>query len=140
MQVSHGGRQAGVKSEHRTKGNYTGECWVDTILEHPVGEGKTRGEDTIRIYSVFFQPGHRTDWHHHTQGQYLYVTGGEGRIANDKGESAVLRAGDWAYVPAGERHWHGAGPGNFFQNVVISLGQLIYDEKVNDEEYNRGFR
>jgi quercetin dioxygenase-like cupin family protein len=140
MRVSLRGREANTKSEHRTESHYIGECWVDTVLADPTDETPwDRTDETIRVYSVFFQPGHRTDWHYHSKGQFLYVTSGEGRVANDKGQCATICAGDWVYIPAGERHWHGAGPDNFFQNFVISMGDIVYDDRVEDDQYNAGF-
>jgi len=136
------GMEPHMQSEHRTaresQGHYTGECWVDTILETPVGQGPARTDETIRVYSVFFTPGDRTDWHIHSKGQFIFVTGGEGRMGNEN-ECSTVRAGDCVYFGPNERHWHGASPDHFLMNIVISMGTLVYDHPVTDEQYTRGF-
>ena len=44
--------------------------------------------------------------------QILLITGGVGIVATENEEHEV-KVGDIVYVPAGEKHWHGAKPEGF---------------------------
>ena len=46
-----------------------------------------------------------------------------------------LRAGDWVWIPPGERHWHGASPGAFLTHTAISLGSTDWSDEVTADEY-----
>ena len=72
-----------------------------------VGEGESRD---LRLSEVHFKDGAVNRWHVHSCDQILVVTAGEGIVATEHEECEVA-AGDLAFVPAGERHWHGARPG-----------------------------
>jgi quercetin dioxygenase-like cupin family protein len=91
--------------------------------------------DGVTINTVVFTPGARTHWHAHERGQILQVLAGRGRIQSEGGEVEVLRAGDTVWVPAGERHWHGAADDSFLTHTAISLGTTAWDRPVTDEEY-----
>ena len=64
--------------------------------------------DQIRLTVVHFAPGGRTRLHTHTCDQVLYITEGQGILATER-EQHEVAPGDTIVVPAGERHWHGAG-------------------------------
>ncbi|MBJ7594309.1 MAG: cupin domain-containing protein [Candidatus Dormibacteraeota bacterium] len=115
----------------RKTDTFTGAAWQQMMLESEGG--------AARIISVFFEPGGRTHWHSHANGQLLMVTAGEGRVANDDGAHATLRPGDVVWASPGERHWHGAAPDSTFQHVAASLGGTEWDGSVDAEEYSRGF-
>lgn len=71
------------------------------------------GEDRsseLRLTEVTFKNGARNKLHTHTTDQVLLVTAGEGIVANEHEERRV-GPGDLAFIPAGERHWHGAQAG-----------------------------
>ena len=87
------------------------------------------------INHVHFAPGGRTHWHTHETGQVLVVTAGEGRACTDGGEPHVIAAGDVVWIPAGERHWHGAAPDTFMSHMAISIGDHDWQEPVADEQY-----
>jgi len=127
MRVTHG-REPGRPSARKTD-TFTGAAWQQMMLE----------SDEARIISVLFEPGGRTHWHTHADGQLLIVTSGEGRVANDKGERSTLHPGEVVWAPPGERHWHGAGPDTVFHHVAASLGQTDWSDPVDAEEYSRGF-
>jgi quercetin dioxygenase-like cupin family protein len=61
----------------------------------------------VTVGVVRFAAGGRNVLHTHTHDQILYVTEGEGIVATEQ-EQHVVRTGDVAVIPAGERHWHGA--------------------------------
>lgn len=89
--------------------------------------------------SVTFEPGARTAWHTHPLGQTLIVTAGLGRVQRWGGPVEVIRPGDVVWFPAGEKHWHGAGPDTSLTHIAIQEqldGRAVeWMEKVSDEQY-----
>lgn len=82
----------------------------------------------LRVSSVTFHDGARNRLHHHDADQVLVVTEGSGRVAS---ESQVLdvTVGDVVLIPAGERHWHGANPGETFSHLsILTPGPITIDE------------
>ena len=88
----------------------------------------------LRLNEVTFRNGARNKLHTHTTDQILIVTAGEGMVATEHEERAV-RAGDVAYIPAGERHWHGAKAGMDMTHLAI-LGSgktfIVADDRPAD--------
>lgn len=68
---------------------------------------------------VTFEPGARTAWHTHPLGQTLVVLAGCGRVQRDGGPVEALLPGDLVWIPAGEKHWHGAAPGSAMTHLAI---------------------
>lgn len=124
MKIVHG-RPEPAGSQQRSE-VVTGEAWFDPVL--PATDGTT-------VTTVFFAPGARTYWHRHEHGQILQVLAGHGLICSDGDPPRVIRAGDTVWVPAGERHWHGAAPGSFLTHTAISLGTTQWAEPVAESEY-----
>jgi quercetin dioxygenase-like cupin family protein len=95
-------------------------------------------ERTVAVLGVLFEPGARTYWHSHPDGQVLYVANGAGRVGNSDGETVDIAAGDVIYTPAGERHWHGATPTSYMMHLSITSGGATEWESqaVTDAEYN----
>jgi 4-carboxymuconolactone decarboxylase len=89
--------------------------------------------------TVTFSPGARTDWHTHPLGQTLVITEGIGRIRIWGGAVQEVRKGDVVWIPAGLKHWHGAGPTGSMTHIAIAERQddtsVQWMEKVNDEQY-----
>lgn len=106
--------------------NFTGEVWVDLMLDDIEG---------VMSYNVFFTPGARTNWHRHTGGQILYVTGGSGRVVSRGGDAVHVRPGDVIWTEPGEEHWHGADPGSYMNHTAVSLGEAVWLDPVGDDEY-----
>ncbi len=115
---------------------FTGTVWMEPSPAN--GETPDAG-----IFRVSFEPGARTNWHTHPEGQILYVVTGTGR-AQKEGEPVVeIGAGDVVYFVPGEKHWHGAGPHTYMVHIAISPalstgGQTDWMEPVTDEEYAGG--
>ena len=84
--------------------------------------------ELLRANSVTFKNGARNRLHHHAADQVLVVTHGLGIIANEQ-EQIPVEAGDVVLIPAGERHWHGARPGQEMTHLsILTPGPLTIDE------------
>lgn len=109
-----------------------------TMLEaSPAGQSPDAG-----VFRVLFEPGARTNWHTHPEGQILYIVTGAGRVGKED-EVVDVRAGDVVYFAPDERHWHGAGPDTYMVHVAInpandSDGGTDWQEPVTDEQYAGG--
>jgi quercetin dioxygenase-like cupin family protein len=110
--------------------NFTGRAWFG-----PLSSGDDAGD--LVALGVHFEPGARTDWHHHPGGQTLYIAAGSGFVANDDGEVAVVGAGDVVSIPAGETHWHGASATSHMMHLSLTTGGATewIDSKVDEADY-----
>ncbi|MEX0785607.1 MAG: cupin domain-containing protein [Dehalococcoidia bacterium] len=78
----------------------------------------TDRESEFNIAYIHFPDGVRNKFHTHTQDQVLIVTDGRGMVTTEDREEA-LAVGDIAFIPAGEKHRHGAVPGSRMTHVSI---------------------
>jgi quercetin dioxygenase-like cupin family protein len=93
----------------------------------------------IRVGAAVFQPGTRTGWHFHTEGQLFLVEHGRGIVVS-RDAASIATAGDLIYSPPGEEHWHGADPTSVFIYTVVSLGETKWlDSEVLDHDYLAAF-
>ena len=81
-----------------------------------IGAAKT---DQYNFSIVSFYGGAKNHFHTHTSDQILFGTSGVGIVANES-EQIELRLGDTAFIPAGEKHWHGAADGEDFSHVSLT--------------------
>jgi quercetin dioxygenase-like cupin family protein len=70
------------------------------------------------IKQVNFGPGVRNKFHSHSIEQVLIVTEGKGIVATDA-EQVTVGPGDIVFIPAGEKHWHGAVKGSTFSHLYV---------------------
>ncbi|WP_328391864.1 cupin domain-containing protein [Nocardia sp. NBC_00416] len=117
--------RSGEPSVRRTA-TFTGEVWADPV---------SSGEPTVNI--VVFAPGARTYWHRHHGGQLIIASHGRGFVVRDDGGGGPVVAGQSIWTPAGEMHWHGAGPDSVFAQTAYSFGTTEWLHEVLDEEYER---
>lgn len=78
-------------------------------------------EDLTEQFSfniVSFGPGARNKLHTHTSDQVLFATEGVGYVGTED-EKEMMSTGDTAFIPAGEKHWHGATEGSSFSHVAL---------------------
>ena len=68
---------------------------------------------------VSFYDGAKNHFHTHTSDQILFATEGVGIVANES-EEIQMKAGDTAFIPAGEKHWHGAADSEDFFHISIT--------------------
>ncbi len=111
---------------------FTGAVWQDPVIEAPEPA-------RVRALVVTFAPGARTHWHTHPLGQTLHVLSGFGRAQCDGGRVQELRPGDTVWFAPGERHWHGAAPGNTMMHLAIQEAldgtSVDWEEPVSDADY-----
>ncbi len=100
-----------------------------------VSDGVLPTTDGVTINNVTFAPCSRTYWHHHESGQILQVLTGYGWVCTEGEAPQRLAPGDTVWVPAGERHWHGAGADTYLTHTAISLGATIWGDEVTEEQY-----
>lgn len=83
-----------------------------------------------------FEPGARSAWHSHANGQLLFVEDGRARVQR-RGESMKeLARGESDYTAGNVVHWHGAAPRDAFVQVAVSFGgDTTWMQKVTDDEY-----
>ncbi len=88
---------------------------------------------------VTFEPGARTAWHTHPQGQTLFVIAGLGWAQRDGGPVEEIRPGDIVWFAPGEKHWHGASATTAMTHLAMQErldGKVVeWMEKVTDEQY-----
>jgi len=70
------------------------------------------------IRQVNFGRGVRNKFHSHSIEQVLIVTEGKGIVATDE-EEVTVGPGDVIFIPAGEKHWHGAAKGSTFSHIYV---------------------
>ncbi|HKT82087.1 MAG TPA: cupin domain-containing protein [Vicinamibacterales bacterium] len=92
--------------------------------------------DKVHVYRVVFESGARTNWHTHSGAQWLFVV--EGRIrAQSWGDKAIdVEAGDAIVFAPGEKHWHGAVPGERGAHLAVNINVTTdWLEPVSDADY-----
>ena len=111
---------------------FTGAVRQDPVIEAPAPA-------RVRAVLVTFEPGARTAWHTHPLGQTLYVTAGRGRARVWGGPVQELAPGDTVWIPPGEKHWHGAAPGEPLTHLAIHEAldgsHVEWLEQVSDADY-----
>lgn len=122
MQIIRG--RKGNSSKNPTD-TFTGEVWMDQVLT----------DQNITVLDVFFKPSARTYWHKHEVGQLLTVMHGSGYIANEQNDVYSINSGDKIFIPAGEIHWHGAGPDSYLLHTAVSMGKTEWLHEVSDNDY-----
>ena len=111
---------------------FTGDVRMDASALPRPGAG---------LFRVLFEPGARTNWHTHPEGQFLYVVTGAGRAGTEGGPVVEIEAGDVVFFAPDEKHWHGAGPDTFMVHIAITPaisteGGTDWLEPVADEDYS----
>ena len=117
--------------EEAPKENFTGKVWFGSL---------SQAEDRpLNALGVLFEPGARTDWHTHPEGQVLYVVSGAGRVQTADGETIEIGPGDVVHTPPGEEHWHGATPNSYMVHLSLTTDGATEwkPKKVSDEDYRR---
>lgn len=129
MEIKRGGSQPSGKGPAEY---FTGTVRIDPLFD-PGDPARAFGA------AVTFEPGARTAWHTHPLGQTLIVTAGCGRVQRLGGPIEEIRPGDVVWIPAGEKHWHGAAPTTAMTHIAIQErlnGSAVeWLEHVSDAQY-----
>ena len=121
-----------AKGDKITNDNFIGTVWLEMLVR----------EDSINqnsVGSVTFEPGARTNWHSHPNGQIILAIEGEGFYQEKGSPKRILKAGDAVKCPPNTPHWHGASDTQTFVQLAISSrvdGPAQWLEPVTDEVYN----
>ena len=93
------------------KGSYTAATGAPSSIFIGDVSTQTPHSDSqhLNVLEVHFRDGARNRLHKHTTDQVLIITEGHGIVAT-RDEEHEVTAGDVAFIPAGEVHWHGAAP------------------------------
>ena len=102
------------------------EVEVKDVSNHPIMIGQVNGQslvdnDTAKELSlsmITFSPGAKNIYHAHDREQILYIMDGKGIVATED-EEHVVTPGMLVYIPAGEKHWHGATNDTSFSHLSI---------------------
>lgn len=128
-------RAEGSASEVGSPDYFTGKVTISSRFERP---GPSRVNGAI----VRFEPGARTAWHRHPQGQTLIVTEGVGWTQILGGPVLEFRAGDILWCPPNRAHWHGATPQSAMTHIAVQERQggmtATWLNHVTDAEYQAG--
>ncbi len=103
-------RLSDIEAQESTNKIFRGKVSIQGII----GESK----DELRVAVVNFSPGAVNVFHTHTFDQILYVTEGTGIVATGN-EEITVTLGTIIFIPAGERHWHGATKDTSFSHIAI---------------------
>ncbi len=133
IRVRSGLREAPLKLPSRRRPtHFTGAVRIDSGFQ-------TTAPARLSGARVTFEPGARTAWHTHPLGQLLIVTAGAGRVQRWGDSVDEIRQGDVVWIPAGQKHWHGAAPNSSMAHlgIVEALDGKTVDwmEKVSDAQY-----
>ena len=90
---------------------FTGPVTMQNIIGPEVS-------NNFQVTQVNFKRGVRNKFHKHDSEQILIVTEGKGIVATDE-EEVVVTVGDVIYIPANEKHWHGATKDSTFSHLYI---------------------
>jgi 4-carboxymuconolactone decarboxylase len=125
-------RSVAPPSESAPADHFTGAARIDSSFQ-------STAPSRFSGARVTFEPGARTAWHTHPLGQLLIVTAGTGRVQRWGDAVDEIRQGDVVWIPAGQKHWHGAAPNRSMSHigVVEALDGKTVDwmEKVSDSQY-----
>jgi 4-carboxymuconolactone decarboxylase len=131
MQITRSGSQPSTKGPAEY---FTGSVRIDSRFQ---GSAPAR----VGGGTVTFEPGARTAWHTHPLGQTLIVTSGSGWVQVEGRPKEEIRPGDMVWIPAGEKHWHGATAGTAMTHIAIAEAldgkSVDWMEHVTDDQYRR---
>ncbi len=104
--------------------------------------GKVTGHPTsdIRMLRYSFEPGARTNWHSHADGQVVIIEKGHARVQERGGPVREFAPRQTFTAEPGVAHWHGALPSEGLTQVSLSFGATMWMEAVTDAQYSAGVR
>jgi quercetin dioxygenase-like cupin family protein len=102
---------------------------IAEVQKEPFGSSIFTSEDVTKqailpdsqeydINQVNFGRGVRLKFHAHDSEQILIVIAGRGMVVTEQ-EKKLVVPGDVIFIPAGEKHWHGATGDSEFSHIFI---------------------
>lgn len=117
------------KGKEVKHGKFVGKVYYEVIA--------TEGS---QVSNVTFEPGARTNWHMHPDGQILLITEGVGYYQEKGKPIQIIRKGDIVKIAPKVWHWHGASAHKAMSHIALSVHQdehpSQWGEPVTDKEYN----
>ena len=102
---------AQIKKELQVKPLFAGNVTLQTIIDTSIS-------NRFAISHVNFDKGARNKFHTHSIEQILIITEGKGIVATDQ-EEIIVVPGDIVFIPANEKHWHGATKDSTFSHLYV---------------------
>ena len=112
--------------------HFNGTAWLQWLA-------MSDSTNHIGVGSVTFEPGARTNWHLHPDGQIIIVIDGVGYYQEQGSAKLVLKKGDVVTCPPDIPHWHGASKDQEFVQISVTSrlkGPTEWLNAVSDEEYH----
>lgn len=103
-----------AKMEKTEGGIFTGTVGIRRIT----GVDALIDSKDFSVSIVSFPKGTRNTFHTHDRDQLLWILSGKGIVATQK-EEVSATPGMAFFIPAGERHWHGATKESEFSHISI---------------------
>ena len=116
-----------IRSDH-----FIGNAWLEMLV---FSDSLNRNA----VGSVTFEPGARTNWHSHPNGQIILALDGEGFYQEKGSSKKILHKGDVVKCPPNTPHWHGASVDKEFIQIAITSrvdGPTEWLSPVTNDEYN----
>jgi len=104
-----------VKKVPQDKPLFAGPVTSQTVIDENLSS-------RVAISQVNFDRGARNKFHAHSIEQILIVTEGRGIVATEA-EQVVVQPGDVVFIPANEKHWHGAAKDSAFSHLYVMSPQ-----------------
>ena len=105
-----------MKQENVSKEDYAGKLFTGpNVTRQPMAPDS----QDYNVNIINFGKGVRNKLHIHESDQILIVTAGAGIVATEN-EEIKVETGDVILIPAGEKHWHGAGPESDFSHIALT--------------------
>lgn len=109
-------------------GRYTGPVAVARLV--------AARDDSLRAYEVRFEAGARTVWHSHAGMQWLIGLAGDWVVQCAGERIRRFGPGEATLIPAGARHWHGAGRESGASHLALNVvGATAWEAPLSAEEY-----
>jgi quercetin dioxygenase-like cupin family protein len=111
--------------------NFHGTAWLHWLV-------RSDSINHIGSGSVTFEPGARTNWHLHPDGQIIIVIDGVGYYQEEGSKKQILRKGDVVACPPDIPHWHGASADKEFIQIAVTSrlkGPTKWLHPVSEDEY-----
>ncbi|HPF52223.1 MAG TPA: cupin domain-containing protein [Draconibacterium sp.] len=114
-----------------TNSNFVGTVWVEGVLD-------ADSLNHIAVGNVVFEPGARSNWHTHPDGQILICLEGVGYYQEEGSPIRVVNKGEVVNIRPNLLHWHGASADTKFVQLAITSrlkGVTEWFGPVSDEDY-----